>query len=35
MLPLSVVSDTAAEIERQKKEAMEAEKLPKVDLDDI
>lgn len=35
MLPLSVVADTAAELERQQKEAMEAEKLPKVDLDDL
>ncbi len=35
MLPLSVVADTTAELERQKKEAMEADKLPKVDLDDL
>ncbi len=35
MLPLSVVADTAVELERQKKEAMEAEKLPKVDLDNL
>ncbi len=35
MLPLSVVSDTSAEIERQKKEAAEAENLPKVDINDL
>lgn len=35
MLPISVVSDTSAEIERQKKEAMEAENLPRVDIDDL
>lgn len=35
MLPLSVVSDTSAEIERQKKEAMEAENLPRVDINDL
>ena len=35
MLPLSVVADTAAELERQKKEALEAEGLPKVDLEDL
>ena len=35
MLPLSVVSDTSAEIERQQKEAIEAGNLPKVDLDSL
>lgn len=35
MLPISVVSDTSAEIERQKKEAMAAENLPRVDIDDL
>ncbi len=35
MLPLSVVSDTSAEIERQKKEAAEAENLPRVDIKDL
>lgn len=35
MLPISVVSDTSAEIERQRKEAMEAENLPRVDIDDL
>lgn len=35
MLPISVVSDTSAEIERQKKEAMEAENLPRIDIDDL
>lgn len=35
MLPLSVVSDTNAELERQKKEALDAERLPKVDLDGL
>lgn len=35
MLPLSVVSDTSAEMERQRKEAVEAENLPKVDLESL
>lgn len=35
MLPVSVVSDTAAELDRQKQEAMDAERLPKVDLSSI
>ena len=35
MLPLSVVADTAAELERQQREAMEAGNLPKIDLDDL
>lgn len=35
MLPLSVVSDTSAELNRQKQEALEAEQLPKVNIDSI
>lgn len=35
MLPHNVVPDVAVELERQKKEAMEAERLPKVNLDNL
>ena len=35
MLPLSVVSDTSAELDRQKQEALDAEQLPKVDISSI
>lgn len=35
MLPHSVVPDVTAELERQKKEAVEAERLPKVNLDNL
>lgn len=35
MLPLSVVSDTSVELERQQKEVMAAEKLPKVNINDL
>ncbi|MCM1121820.1 MAG: phage portal protein [Eubacterium sp.] len=32
MLPVSVISDTAAELDRQRKEAVEAGNLPRIDL---
>lgn len=32
MMPYSIVPDTAAELDRQKQETMDAEQLPKVDL---
>ncbi len=35
MLPISIVSDSSAELDRQKQEAMDAERLPKVDLSSI
>lgn len=35
MMPNSIVPDTAAELDRQKQEAMDAEQLPKVDLSSI
>ncbi len=35
MLPLSIVSDTSAELDRQKQEALDAEQLPKVDISSI
>lgn len=35
MLPLSVVSDTAKEMDRQKQEALDAEQLPRVDISSI
>ncbi|MCX4341421.1 MAG: phage portal protein [Lachnospiraceae bacterium] len=35
MLPLSVVSDTSSELDRQRQESLDAEGLPKVDLDSI
>lgn len=35
MLPISIVSDSSAELDRQKQEAMDAEQLPKVDLSSI
>lgn len=35
MLPVSIVSDSSAELDRQKQEAMDAERLPKVDLSSI
>lgn len=35
MMPHSVVSDTVAELERLQKEAVEAERLPKVNLDSL
>lgn len=35
MMPHSVVPDITTELERQQKEAMEAEQLPKVNLDDL
>ena len=35
MLPYSIVPDTAAELERQKQETRDAERLPKVDLSSI
>ena len=35
MIPHSIVNDTQEEMKRQKQEALEAEQLPKVDLDDL
>jgi len=35
MLPVSVVADTGKELIRQQNEAMEAERLPKVDLNEL
>ncbi len=35
MMPYSIVPDTAAELDRQKQEALDAERLPKVDLSSI
>ena len=35
MLPVSIVSDSSAELDRQKQEAMDAERLPKGDLSSI
>lgn len=35
MLPYSIVPDTTAELERQKQETRDAERLPKVDLSSI
>lgn len=35
MLPTSVVADTSAELQRQQNEAMAAEKLPKINLEEL